>query len=233
MAALAVPAPNLRGEFSSESPSAMGMCSWRLSNHRNDMESTCAHRQLSTSPIGGRRLLGATEETSTSKAASVPAPDRSPQTSARQLSSETLSPFIAEVTSGHGATSPSAAPGRGRPVVSPSAAWPALGRVLPCGPCPSPPSSLRKSRVDAAQAAAPVSLLGLSCWKSIRLNFNSFSVSVLVPSKGHSHLSINSALCCEIGILRIFLNFLHPLLLLCLRSVFPTRRLPSNTFIKH
>lgn len=66
------------------------------------------------------------------------------------------------------------------------------------------------------QAAASVSLLGLSWWKSIRLNFNSFSVSVLVPSKGHSYLSINSALCCKIAIQRIVLNFFHPLLPLCL-----------------
>lgn len=66
------------------------------------------------------------------------------------------------------------------------------------------------------QAAPSVSLWGLSWWKSIRLNFNSFSVSVHVPSKGHSYLSINSALCCKIGIQRVGLNFFHPLLLLCL-----------------
>lgn len=84
-------------------------------------------------------------------------------------------------------------------------------------------------------AAASVSLLGLSWWKSIRLNFNSFSVSVLVPSKGHSYLSLNSALYWKIGIQRIVLNFFHPLLLLCLcgacsqLSVLPS----SHTFIKH
>lgn len=70
------------------------------------------------------------------------------------------------------------------------------------------------------QAAPSVLLWGLSWWKSIRLNFNSFSVSVHVPSKGHSYLSINSALCCKIGIQRVGLNFFHPLLLLCLRGAY-------------
>ena len=164
-------------------------------------------------------------------------PDLSLQTSAHQLSSKTLSSFIreGEVASGHGVTSPSTAvPARQRCVLRPTAAWRGLGRVLPHRPCmlrvptacsPVSPSLLRCQPSEKLglmqcrqwkQAAASVSLLGLSWWKSIRLNFNSFSVSVLVPSKGHSYLSINSALCCKIGIQRLVLNFFHPLLLLCL-----------------
>lgn len=187
-------------------------------------EPTDGHAQLCASQMH----MHQSQQDSCSEASSQQAAPRScPCKPAHSAPSETLLPFIAEpeVASGRGVTSPCQGgdtsccdppqPGRG---------WDQSPHVTPVGASSHIPallSALWKSGFDAVQAgeaaaAASVLLLRLSWWKSIRLNFNSFSVLMLVPSKGHSYLSINSALCCKIGIQRAVWNFFHPLLLLCL-----------------